>query len=143
MTAQQPESRIRYRREVRRHIWIPFAAGVGALALAAGVVMLFPPSNRLGVSLVADWLVTVILLCPLVICTFPLTVGLLALVFQMNRLHARAAQPLRRAETWSRSAADRTAQITEMINQRALNIGVFDRPTTEDKHHEQQQPGSK
>jgi hypothetical protein len=138
MTTQQRPSQREHRRETLRFIILPFAGGVVLLLAGLTLVLLLP--QRAQVSIIADWMSTVLILCPLTLCLFPLTAGLWIAVAGMNRLHAAAAKPLYRAEDLSRTLVERTAQTATIVNQQTINtstrlafinrlLSVFDPPS--------------
>jgi hypothetical protein len=133
------------RRVALRQIGLPMF-GVGLVVLAAIIIVLVLP-RRSQVSIIADWLLTLMLLLPTVLCLFGMFIGLVALIAALNRLHHATAKPLGRVNALSRTLADRAAQTADSVNQRAIGLGArfafvdrllstFDAPSTEMKDEE-------
>lgn len=119
MTTERRPSQREHRRETLRFITLPFAGAV--VLLLAGLALVLALPQRAQVSIIADWMSTVLILCPLTLCLFPLTAGLWIAVAGMNRLHAAAAKPLDRAEDLSRALAEHAAQTAEAVSQRVIS----------------------
>src|SRR5689334_12124786 len=95
----QTASKTSYNRDMVRWIVLPIV-GVGALVLLGTIIVLILP-GRFQVSLIADWLVSVLFLCPMVVCLFPLCLLMILAVVGMNRAHQAVSKPLQRVETLS------------------------------------------
>lgn len=115
-------SKANFNRETLRWIILPIM-GVLALVLLGIVAVLLLP-KRLQVSIIADWLVTILFLCPTVLCLFPICVGLMAAVVGMNRAHNVVSKPLQRVESLSATIKDRTIQTTDTVNRQTINASV-------------------
>jgi hypothetical protein len=111
-----------HNRETVRWIVLPII-GVGALVLVGTALVLVLP-GRLQVSLIGDWLVSVLLLCPLVLCLFPFCIVMIAAVVGMNKAHAAVSKPLQRVEMLSASVRDRTVQTADVVNRQTVNASV-------------------
>jgi len=133
----RPASEITHHRETIRYIVLPMV-GVGALMLVGAIIVLFLP-GRLQVSLIADWLFTILFLCPIVLCLLPLCIVMVMGVVAMNKANNAAANPLRRLENFSANLKDRAVQATDTINRKTINasakwafvdrlLAVFDPP---------------
>jgi hypothetical protein len=126
-------SETQHRRETRRQIWLPIGVVLLVLLVCLGFVMspAFPPVRRDGVSLVADWMLTILVLCPAVICLFALAVGGIVSVVLMNRLHDMAATPLRRAELLTETLKARVESTGEAMSRKSIDLSArwayFDR----------------
>lgn len=141
----RPSDRDR-QRETLRYLLLPMVVALLVVLLGAAAVMLLPQRSQ--VSIIADWMMSVLVLCPVVICLFPVCVGLIVAIAAMNRLHDSAAKPLRRAEDWSRTLVDRTTKTTDIVNQRTVSVSsrfafidrlfsAFDAPTHGDAEKEE------
>ncbi|MBI5669149.1 MAG: hypothetical protein HZC41_14185 [Chloroflexi bacterium] len=111
-----------HRRETRLYIILPLVVGI-VVVVAGGVIALLLP-QRLQVSLIADLLVTVLLLCPSVLCLFAVAIGFVAAAAAMNKAHTGAGKLLGRAEGLSARMLDTTNRATETINQKTINLSV-------------------
>jgi hypothetical protein len=118
----QITTKAKQRRDTLRWIILPIV-GVGALVLVGTVIVLILP-ERLQVSLISDWLVSVLCLCPTVLCLFPLCILMISAVVGMNRAHQAVSKPLQRVEMLSTTLRDRTAQTTDAINRQTVNASV-------------------
>lgn len=135
-----------HRRETRMAIILPFAIGI-VVVLAGGVIAMLLP-QRGQVSIIADLMVTILLLCPSVLCLFAVAIGLVAAAAGMNKVHNGAGKALGRAEGLTARVLNRTERLTESVNQRTINLsvklaflekllGFFDRPTLPSPKDEQ------
>lgn len=111
-----------HRRETRRYIILPLVAGI-VVVLAGGVIALLLPLRQ-QVSIIADILVTVLLLCPAVLCLFAVAIGFVAAAAAMNNAHTATGKLLGRAEGLSARVLDTTNRATESINQKTINLRV-------------------
>ncbi|MBZ0280334.1 MAG: hypothetical protein K8L97_06310 [Anaerolineae bacterium] len=109
-------------RETLRYLLLPMLGALLVVLVGAAAVLFLP--QRLQVSIIADWMMSVLVLCPVVICLFPICIGLIAAIAGMNRLHDAAAKPLRRAEDWSRTLAERTVKTTDALNERTVAVST-------------------
>lgn len=121
-TDQVSNSASTHRRETLVYIILPFAVAV--LLVVAGVVIAMILPQRAQVSVIADLLLSVLLLCPAVVCLFPLVLLLITGAVAMNQVHDKAALPLRRVEQLTENLARRTHRVTEVINRKAVELGV-------------------
>jgi len=137
--SRRPASEVTHRRETIRGIVLPML-GVGTLILVGVIVVLLLP-GRLQVSLIADWLLTILFLCPIALCLFPICILMVLAVVGMNRANQAAVNPLRRLENLSANLKDRAAQATDTINRQTINVstrwafidrwlGIFDPPSS-------------
>ena len=113
---------ILHRRETRRQIILPMLAGVLLLAIMVSSALLLPDDLQL--SLVADLLLTILVLCPTALCLLPVVLLFVVMVVGMNRAHGELAGVLERAEGLSRAATDKTAQVMDSVNQTVANTGA-------------------
>lgn len=135
-----------HRRETRIGIILPLAVGIVVVLLGGVIAMLLP--QRLQVSIIADLMVTLLMLCPSVLCLFVIAIGLVAAAAGMNKAHDSAGKALGKAEGLSARVLNTTERATEAINQRTINLsvklaflekllGVFDRPALPSPKDEQ------
>lgn len=114
------------RRAERRRIWLsvvlPFLlVSVVTLAIIGTVLSLRSPIQ---VSLMSDAMVTVLALCPLVICMFPLVILSVTLVTLLNRWHPKSRSPLRRLEGWTALMEQNVEQWLGNVDERVLKWAV-------------------
>jgi hypothetical protein len=145
---QTTAARTRHRLETRSQILLPMLGG-GLLLVGLLVAALLLPL-RSQVSLVADLLLTIFVLCPMVLCLFPVYIVLMVLAFGMNKLHDAGARQLERAEKLSHSVATKTITAADSLSRKSIIINsafaplnriwsIFDPPgarqvTDEEKH---------
>lgn len=103
-----------YRRAMRREVYVPMVLASGVV-LAALLVMVFLPT-RSQVSVVADWLWTMLVLLPMVICLLPLAIGAVVLALAASRLPGMARKPLQRGQTAVDNASERISTVLEQIH---------------------------
>ena len=127
-----------HRRETWTQIALPVAVGGALVIVGLAVAMLLPRVRQ--VSAVSDFLVTVLLLCPLAVCLLPAALGLLVLALGMNLVHERATGLLGRVVTLSETISKRVESGADGIAHRAIDVsaklapveqrvfGAFDRP---------------
>lgn len=124
MAEAQPirESARLHRRDTRRHILLP-AMAVALLLLVCIVGVLLMP-RRAQVSAVSDFVLTILVLCPLALCFLPVTVLSIGAVFGMSRAHEAMKSPLYRLEDYSNAMVERTETMTERVNRQTINISA-------------------
>lgn len=119
------------------YIFLPMLGGGLLLVILLALALLLP--MRAQVSLVADFMLIIFVLCPLVICTFPLFLLMVVLVYGMHVLHRRAENPLDHLEAFSRTMTGRVSDITNKVNAQVIDLAsrfaffdviwsTFDRP---------------
>lgn len=112
----------KHRRDTRLNIWLPFAGGLLLLIGAVVVAALLPLRSQL--SVVSDFLVTVLVLCPLAVCLFPVYIGLVALVFLMNGVHDKTGRALGKTVNWSHSLNRWVDAQSERLEKRMIGISA-------------------
>ncbi len=113
-------------RAERRRIWLsvllPFMVVlVIALTIVGTVLSLRSPVQ---VSLMSDSMLSVLVLCPLVICMFPFVILSLVLVTLLNRWHPKSRSPLRRLEAWTALMEQNVEEWLGNVDERVLNWAV-------------------
>lgn len=137
MEQQIRTSQIQHRRDTLFQLALPML--LLSLLIMAGVVVvaLFP--RRVQVGVVADWMFTIFMLCPLALCTLPLTLLMIGAVFGLHRAHSAAAQPLRKVTGYSTTLTQRVQSVADQINNRTIDastrlgwlyrwLGAFEEP---------------
>lgn len=111
-----------HRRETLIYILLPVAGG-GLLLLGALAVTLFGVlPRRPQVSVLADWLLTVLVLCPAVLCLLPVCILLMTLVLSLNRLHGNTERLMGKAEDMSASLAEKTMGASETVARKSIDL---------------------
>jgi hypothetical protein len=140
---QHQKVKTNHRQQTRLYILLPTALAILLIVICVGFIMsrlfLTTLADSSRVSLVADWMLTIFMLCPAAICTLPLALLAVAGVIGMSRAHVAISKPLQKLEDYSRVAVSRTAEITDSINEKTIAtsarfgpihkiLGVFERP---------------
>src|SRR5262245_31641654 len=95
-TAQ--DSQVRHRRETWFQIYLWLGIGLAILLFCAIVASLL---SRGQLALVTNFVSTVLLLCPALVCLTPIYLILAVIVAEMYGLHDKVARPLTRLQTMS------------------------------------------
>jgi hypothetical protein len=111
-----------HRRETWLHILLPFLGGILLVAVLLIMALLLP--QRAQVSLVADWMLTIFVLCPLALCLLPIYLLMMVAAFGMNKVHDKAASPLKRLEILSRTLAEKTISASESLSRASISLGT-------------------
>jgi hypothetical protein len=135
-----------HRRETRNGIILPLVVGIVVVLLGGVIAMLLPQRSQ--VSIIADLMVTLMMLCPSALCLFAVAIGLVAAAAGMNKAHDGAGKALGKAEGLTARVLKGTERTTETINQKTINLsvklaflekllGVYDRPALPSPKDEQ------
>jgi hypothetical protein len=119
---RQSAAELTHRRETLRYIVLPTVGLIALIALGVVIVLLLPKPGQ--VSLVADWMLTVFFLCPVMLCLFPIVILMVAAVAGMNKLHDKTLSPLKRVEHIAATLNTKIAQLTDTINHKTVNASV-------------------
>ncbi len=123
IASQEPRaSEVRHRRETLLLVILPLLLVLLLIIACVVGVLLLPRRDQ--VSIVSDVMFTLLMLCPAVVCILPVTIGVIAAVFAMNRAHDKAAGPLRRLEDLSLKLAQRADSSTDTINRRTIDFSA-------------------
>jgi len=111
-----------HRREGFRQIWLPFTL-TGLLILIMLLIIALPsdPDWRTRVGLVTDFMMLIMIYCPLFICGFLVYAIIIVGVYYANRLHDGTQKPLERAENIVAAFTNRVERTTESINSRVVS----------------------
>ena len=138
-----------HRRETLLYLIVPLLVTVFIVLLGVAVVLLL--QRQLQVSLLSDWMMTVMVFCPSLICTTVVCIGLILAVVLMSRANSAALRPLQKMNELSQSVADRTTKAAESVNNATVNaasrfafldrlLNVFEMPVddkdTKENHHD-------
>jgi len=103
-------------------VWLPFAFALAVAVAFVGIALsLRSPAQ---VAILADAMLSVLLLCPLVIIMFPLTILSFGLVALASRWRGKSRSPLRRLEAWTAVAEQNAEGWLGQIDERVLNWAV-------------------
>lgn len=116
------DSAEKHRRETRRQIMWPFWFFVLFLTGIFAIVFIWILPYRPQVALVSDAMTTILILCPTLICLFPLYIVMVAAVYGMYKVYSSSKSPLRRVEYLSETLLDKTAELTGQVNQKTIDL---------------------
>jgi hypothetical protein len=119
---RQSAAELAHRREILRYIVLPTVGLIALIGLGVGIVLLLPKPGQ--VSLVADWMLTVFFLCPVMLCLFPIVILMVAAIAGMNKLHDKTLSPLKRLEHMAATLNTNVAQLTDSINHKTVDASV-------------------
>ena len=146
--AKQEHSR-QHRSETLLYLIVPLLVTVFIVLLGVVIVLLLP--RQMQVGLLADWMATVMVFCPSLICTTVVCIGLILGVVLMGRANRAALRPLQKMNEFADTVADRTAKAAETVNNATVNaasrfafldrlLNVFELPVedkdTKENHHD-------
>jgi TM2 domain-containing membrane protein YozV len=125
--ADKPEkldSIARHRRQTCLGIFLPVLS-IGLLLLLLALSLAVPGSplylTQTGqFSIISNIFLICFVLCPLVICAFPIYLLLALGAFLLNKVDHSAADGLRRVQTISRSAADRATTLGDRLSRSSI-----------------------
>lgn len=112
------KSRVESRRLIWR--WLILAAFIVVAALGISLVL----QRAAQVSLIADFMLIVMVLCPMLLCFAPLAIGLWVAVFAMTRLDGTLSRQLDRLEGATQSLSDRTAKAGDALSRRSIGLSA-------------------
>ena len=135
--SQEPERRSGHYRELervqRRRLWLsvllPFSFVLAVAVAFVGIALSLKSPAQL--SIMSNSLLTILLLCPLVIIMFPLTILSFALVALASRWWSKSRSPLRRLEAWTAVVEQNVEGWLGQVDNRVLNWAVRLAPVRE------------
>lgn len=145
------DSAVQHRRQMRRAVLLPMVIialvnllFILALIIPGSTVYMSKPSQF---AIVSDVVLVCIALCPLVLCTFPLCVILMAGVFGMGKAHSGSSRGLRTVQVKSQAFSQRVAKVADSFNRKSIDFNVrfafLDRLfSIFNRHNTDQQDGS-
>jgi hypothetical protein len=143
-----------HRRESRREIWLPAAIGIGVLVLAV-LAAAFISTQYAELRLISNFVLTLLILCPAALLTFPLAIVLVIAAVGMNRVHDWSEDKVSGLNRVSYSVNRRIDSVMNRLGQAGVTIGTaaapleakvfsaFDRPTVTDVNEEKYGPAAK
>lgn len=150
-----PPERQSYDREHRREtfLYLIVPLMVAVVTVLAALVVVFLLQRQMQVSIIADWMMTVFILCPAVVCGFVMCVLLITLVILMRRAQAAVLRPVRWADEKTQQAAEHAEDVSEIITQQIIKLAskftfldrllsLFDEPTDEVEKKEENDVGT-
>ncbi len=148
---QTPTAQQTFRRETRRYVWLPFALLMALLTLGILLAFVLPQDglNGLRAAAVGNFLLVVLLLCPMVLLMIPLYLLIVALGFGARALHDGAERPLARLEARMNDWRTQITVATDKLNRGGAQWSVrlapllalfslFDPPAQEKTHDDGQ-----
>jgi predicted PurR-regulated permease PerM len=145
---RRQEAKRLHRRDTRWRIMLPLALAFLLIFTLFGLVA-FPAESvwRLRASAISDFLVSLLVLCPLILCLFPVYLLTVLLAWWATRLHRGVQPPLERLQTSLDQAGSQLQRTAEMLSHKTIDwsaklapllslLSFFDRPN----HTPQEQP---
>ena len=134
-----------HRRETLLYFIVPLLVTVFIVLLGVVVVLLL--QRQLQLSILADWMMTVMVCCPALLCTTVICVGLMAGVALVGRSGGSVLRPVHKLSDLTQNAAERTTRTTDAVNKATVNIasrfafldrllGMFDTPADDNEKRE-------
>ena len=120
--AAKPTGANIHRRETRRQTRLPMLAAFAFVLFVFIIAALLP--SRVQVSTLADWMFTVLVLCPVLICNFAVYMLVMAGIFGLRQLHRGTQAPLQRLENFVSSTEQRVEKTSAGLNKRVINISA-------------------
>jgi len=144
----KPDYLRQHRRETLLYLIVPLLVTVFIVLLGLVAVLLL--QRQLQVGLLADWMVTVMVFCPALICATVACIGLIVAIVLMSRANRAAIKPLQKMNEVTQSVADRTTKAAESVNNATVNaasrfafldglLSIFDLPA-DDKDSKEKSP---
>ncbi|MDX2160795.1 MAG: hypothetical protein SF162_05670 [bacterium] len=109
------------RAAARRAIWLPFGLGLLAILLLSLATLTFPDVRQ--IDLVANFLL-VFVLCPAILCLFPVYLLFVLAVYGMGRLNQGVSKPLMRVERLTASADERVTGISARLAKASITFNA-------------------
>lgn len=120
-------------RAQRRRLWLsvllPFAVVLVIAAIFVGIALSLKSTAQ--VAILSNSMLTALLLCPLIIIMFPLTIMSFAMVALASRWRSKSRSPLRRLEAWTALMEDNVEAWLGQVDERVLNWTVRLAPVRE------------
>lgn len=120
-------------RAQRRRLWLsvllPFAFVLAIAVTFVGIALSLKSPAQ--VAILSNSMLTALLLCPLVIIMFPLTLLSFALVALASRWLSKSRSPLRRLEAWTALMEENVESWLGQVDGRVLNWTVRLAPVRE------------
>lgn len=125
---KQLESVKRHRRQTLLWLALPMlGVSVGLIVLVMALVVPGSPiqlRQAAQVGIIADWMLIWFVLCPVVLCLFPIFVVLMAAFWGTSWVHHGTSRGLRRVQVGSRSIAEKAAAAAEKINRGSIGLNA-------------------
>lgn len=115
------EVKERHRQEVRRWVILPVIGGLILLGVLLLSTLFLTPR---GLGTVANFLLSCFCLLPLVICVFPLYLGLMAAIYGMSWLTDFSLKRLEQVRELTVSLEQSTVETTDRLSRQAINISA-------------------
>jgi predicted PurR-regulated permease PerM len=135
------------KRAAFRTIWLPFIVGFVFVVVLVVVAATLPDARQ--TSLLANFLLTILILCPMALCMLPIYLVVVAAIYGMTSANKHAAKPLIVLERTTAKVAARTHDIGVKVAKASITFNVkmtsvdravfsiFDRPRRKRRTHEQ------
>lgn len=116
------ETKARHERDTRLEVWLPWGAGAAVLVIAVIVTAVF--ATRSERSVMADFLLMVLMLCPMALCAFPLMLGLIIAAVGLGRVHDWTQVKLGGLVALSEQTNDRIDRLSARLGRAGVTFGT-------------------
>lgn len=116
------ESRKRHNRDVWLRIALPIIVGLLVLILLTAFVSIMRSASQLAVS--RNVIITLLVLCPLALCTLPCSIGLMTLAIISGRVHPWAKRPLRKGEAFTLRLRERAENYSDRAARWSISLNA-------------------
>ncbi len=120
---RQESTHDRHRRQTRREIWLPAAIGLAVLVVAV-LSAAFVSTRYEQLSLVSNFVLTLLIICPAALCAFPLAIGLVIAAVGMNNVHDWSEVKLDSVNRFSYGINRRIDGVMERLGRAGVTIGT-------------------
>lgn len=130
-----------HRRDTLLYFIVPLAAAIVTVVVSLVIVLLL--QRRGQVSVIADWMAIVFVLCPALVCGFAICLLIVPLIVLLNRMHNSIQRRIEWLDLRSQSVTERAEVISETIRETIVNfasnfafldriLSFFDEPVEEE-----------
>lgn len=116
----RPELERQHRRETFLYLTLPLLFTVGLVLGGAVLVLLL--QRQIQVAIIADWMVTVMMCCPAILCLYVIAVGVMSAAALAGRAVQSAERPLERVVDQVDQVAVRATHMTDMIREQVAYL---------------------
>ena len=144
----------RHQRQTRREIILPAVIGLAVLVIAV-LASAFISTRYEQLSLISNFVLTLLILCPAALCMFPIAMALVIGAVGMNRVHDWSAVKLDTVNSLSYKLNRRIDSVMGRLGKAGVDIGAaaapleqkvfsaFDRPNGATVYEVKHEPSSK
>lgn len=124
---RQETTHEQHRQQTRREIWLPAIIGLAILVVAV-LSAAFVSTRYEQLSLISNFVLTLLILCPAALCVFPLAIGLVIAAVGMNRVHDWSEVKLDTVNRASFGLNRRIDAVMDRLGKAGVTIGTRTAP---------------